>query len=126
MQSVRYIPFILCLCIASPAIAAGIFDIFSSGNPSNDKLLKMTESQQAATLSKAIGPHCIAKDPYYMGTEVKTPNANVSFWSITCDQVNRKFMIAIAPDAIGHTRVIECTLLHGRPWTCYKKLNDLR
>jgi hypothetical protein len=75
-------------------------------------------------LSKATHYSCLGKNAYYMGTEKHGANKGVSFWSITCDNGGKKFMIAIKPDATGTTRVISCNLLHGKPWECYSKLKD--
>lgn len=97
-------------------------NFFSSGNPSNDKLLAMSESDQSATLSKATQNNCKAKDPYYMGTEKKGVNKDVSFWSIACENTSKKYLIIVAPNAIGSTKVIECKLLTGMPWKCGEKL----
>jgi len=97
----------------------------SSGNPSNDKLLGMPENGQAAMLSKATRYGCIGRDPYYMGTETRGVNKGVSFWSISC-KGGGEFLIAIAPDAIGSTKVITCNMLRREPWKCYEKIKDAR
>jgi hypothetical protein len=94
----------------------------ASGNASNDKLLTMPEKGQAAMLSKATGYGCIGQDPFYMGTEKRPPNNNVSLWSLSCSNTSRKYLIAIAPDETGSTVVIDCKLLTKRPWKCYKKI----
>lgn len=98
----------------------------SSGNPSNDKLLGLTESEQAAMLSKATHYNCLGKKPYYMGTQTQGSNKGVSFWSITCINSGDKFMIVIAPDEVGSTKLFSCRLLHGHPWDCYEKIKEQR
>jgi hypothetical protein len=124
----RYL--IICLvvfCFVAPAQAQSSLPGWaSSGNPSNDKLLTMPEYGQAAMLSKATGYSCVGKNPFYMGTEKQGANRDVSFWSITCSNSGKQFMIAIAPDTYGSTVVLQCTLMRGHPWTCYEKLPDLR
>lgn len=84
----------------------------------------MSENGQAAMLSKATGYTCVGEKPYYMGTEKRPPNTNVSLWSITCSNNGKKFMIAIAPDPTGKTMVLQCNLLHGHPWECYQKIKQ--
>lgn len=121
---IRWIVFLLCVYTPLAVFAAdpaGLAYLAQSGNPSNDKLLAMPEEGQAAMLSKATRYACIGTDPFYMGTEMHGSNKDVAFWSITCKNGGR-FMIAIAPDAIGSTKVFSCNLLHGHPWTCYEKL----
>jgi len=116
----------LMLCVSPAAYAQEKIPFWaSSGNPSNDKLLGMPENGQAAMLSKATRYGCLGTNPFYMGTEIRGANKGVSFWSITCSNGGEKFMIAIAPDDTGSTKVISCSLLHGHPWECYKKLRDL-
>jgi hypothetical protein len=110
----------LCLPVSGRALPL----IASSGNPSNDKLLDMPEKGQAAMLSKATHYACLGKDPFYVGTETHGVNRGVSFWSITCENNGKKFMVIIAPDAIGSTKIFECNLLHNRPWQCYAKLKE--
>jgi len=124
MRYLRYIIPIFLLGFALPAMAG--IDWFASGNPSNDKLLRMTtEKAQGEALARAIG-NCTPSKPFYMGTELHPPNRLVSFWSLTCDNLDKSFMIAIAPDETGSTKVISCNLLHGNPWKCYNKLRTLK
>lgn len=111
----------LVLCLSLPVHAQ---QAAASGNPSNDKLQTMPEYGQAAMLSKATGYSCIGVNPFYMGTEKQGTNKGVSFWSITCKNNGKQFLIAIAPDTYGSTVILQCNQLHGRPWVCYDKLKD--
>jgi hypothetical protein len=125
LQKILVISSLLIIAIATPAQAFLWFKPKEefSGNPSNDKLLLMSEDGRAKALSRAMGNICTGIDPYYMGTEKHGVNTLVSFWSITCKENSKaQFMIVIAPDSIGSTRVIQCNLLHGKPWTCYEQL----
>ena len=96
----------------------------SSGNISNDKLLTMPEHGRVAMLSKATHFNCIGKKPFFMGVEKHPNNLNVALWSLTCANGGQEYLIAIAPDAVGSTRVISCSLLRKEPWKCYEKLEE--
>ena len=116
--------------LSFPLALAAVPLVLASGNASNDKLLQMNETEQAAMLSKATNYQCLGKKPYYMGTEGKGANTGVSFWSITCDNGGKKFLIVIAPDASGSTRIFDCDHLQMRfpkeNWECYSRLPDQR
>jgi hypothetical protein len=101
---------------AGPAAAAG------SGNPTNDKLLALSEQQQAAALAKGIGHGCVGKRAFAMGVNPSGKAKGYAYWSIECVD-GRSFAVQIQPNAKGSSMVVDCASLKkagGGP-ECFRK-----
>jgi hypothetical protein len=104
-------------CIgAGPAAAAG------SGNPTNDKLLALTEEQQAAVLGKGIGHGCVGKRAFAMGVNPSGKAKNYAYWSLECAD-GRSFAVQFQPNPKGSAAVVDCAALKqaGGGKECFRK-----
>jgi hypothetical protein len=93
----------------SPTSKSSYQDVpsFSTKNPSNDKLLAMSEPQQAKFLGMVVEEGCVGARAFYMGTYSKD---NSAFWSVGCTN-GRKYAVQIFSDSVGSTKVLECEML---------------
>jgi hypothetical protein len=92
-----------------------------SGNVADDLLMALPKNQQAAMLGQAVGEGCNGTAAFRMG-KGKPGNAKDSaFWSVRCSN-GKAYAVQIAPDSMGSTTVLECSLLKATVGTaCFKK-----
>ena len=83
-----------------------VIKVASTGNEANDRLLALTELQKASALAHAVNEGCIGKRTFYMGD---LPRDRSAFWSVSCKN-GKSYLVQIAADAAGSTKVLECDL----------------
>lgn len=94
---------------------------FDTGNAGNDRLLAMSNVEQAYYLGKVIEQGCAGERAFYMGMEKASRKA---FWSVRCTG-GMELAVEISPDANGSTTVLECSVLEAIAHVhCFQKLNN--
>jgi hypothetical protein len=83
---------------------------FSTGNPTNDRLLASSAGQQATALGQVVGHSCAGGRAFYMGIGKPGVAEDKAFWSVECAS-GASWSVEIAPDSKGTTTVLECSML---------------
>jgi predicted nucleic acid-binding Zn ribbon protein len=90
-----------------------------TGNVANDRLLAMSEGEQATYLGAVVEDNCVGERAFYMGLNRIDQNG---YWSVGCTNGN-KYMVAIAPDSVGSTKILDCSMLKlVAKMNCFHKL----
>jgi hypothetical protein len=97
-----------------PAGAAG------TGNPRNERLLAMTETQQAATLSNSFRHGCVGVAAFPMGVTATGRAKGYAYWSVRCKN-GKSYVVQIPPNVKAPVIVAECKVLQGTGRECFKK-----
>jgi len=98
---------------------------FSTGNPANDKLLALPQSEQASVLGTIAGAGCVGNRAFYMGIFSRTQPGQTkkeqqlaailqmdhnAFWSVGCTN-GASYEVEISADEAGSTKVVNCSVL---------------
>jgi len=89
----------------------------SSGNPVSDHLMARTPDEQASLLGQIAGDGCVGTRAFYMGQDKE----HGAYWSVGCTN-GLGYQVEIDPDAAGHTRVVDCSILKAIRVNCFEKL----
>ena len=98
----------------STAKAAG------SGNPRNDKLLAVPESDRGEVLGKILGHGCVGVDAFPMGVMRTGRAKGAAYWSVRC-QNGKSYAIEFPPNPKIRAPFVECQQLEGTGHECFKK-----
>lgn len=79
----------------------------STGNIANDRLLALSEREQAFALGVVLNSGCTGDRAFYMGMLARDHSA---FWSVHCASAE-SYEVELSADAVGSTRVLECSVL---------------
>lgn len=112
---------------------------FNTGNPANDRLLALPQSDQAAALGAIAGEGCVGYRAFYMGIfSSKSPHQtkeeqrlaailsmdHEAFWSVGCTN-GASYEVGISADAAGSTKVLDCSVLRAIAKTdCFVRFKD--
>ncbi|HUC10579.1 MAG TPA: hypothetical protein VL985_09165 [Stellaceae bacterium] len=100
--------------VRTPAGAAG------SSNPRNDRLLAMTEAQQAEALSRSFRHGCVGVAAFPMGMTEIGRAKGYAYWSVRCKN-GRSYVVQIPPNIRTPAIVADCKVLQGTGRECFKK-----
>jgi hypothetical protein len=91
-----------------------------SANPANDKLVKMSPSERAATLARAVGHWCIGTETFLMGVETSGAAAGNAYWSLRCVDGTTW---AVQIDPLAEVTAIDCSSFkeNGAGKECFQK-----
>jgi len=91
-----------------------------SANPGNDKLVKMSPPERAATLAHAVGNWCIGTETFLMGVETSGKAAGNAYWSLRCADGTAW---AVQIDPLAEVAAIDCDSFkeNGAGKECFKK-----
>ena len=107
--------FVAAGAVSPPADAAG------SGNPRNDRLLAMTEAQQAQVLSSGLHRQgCIGVEAFAMGVTASGRAKGYAYWSVRCKN-GKSYVVQIPPGPKTPTIAEDCKVLEGTGRECFKK-----
>ena len=112
---------------------------FDTGNPTNDRLLALSQGEQAAALGAMAGEGCVGNRAFYMGifsgtaphqTKEEQRLAAIlsmdhsAFWSVGCAN-GKSYEVEIRADAAGSTKVLDCSVLRAIAKTdCFVRLKN--
>jgi hypothetical protein len=100
---------------ATPAGAAG------PGNPRNERLLAMTEAQQARALGGGLhGQGCIGDAAFPMGVTASGRAKGYAYWSVHCKN-GKSYVVQIPPNSKAPIIAEDCKVLEGTGRECFKK-----
>jgi hypothetical protein len=89
-----------------------------TGNVANDRLLALSESDQAFFLGTVVNDGCRGTVPFYMGVQSST---RAAFWSVRCSN-GSSYGVEIEADSQGSTRILSCSVLKAVAGVdCFKK-----
>ncbi len=91
-----------------------------SGNPTNDRLLAMTEAQQAQALANSFRRGCVGVAAFPMGVTTSGHARGYAYWSVRCKD-GKSYAVQIAPNKKGSAIVVDCKALQGTGRECFKK-----
>jgi hypothetical protein len=95
----------------------------STGNPSNDRLLTFSDSQQASALGDVVGDNCVGIRAFYMGMGKSGIADGKAFWSVQCAS-GASWAVEVDPDSKGTTTVLECSMLELiAKVNCFEKMS---
>lgn len=100
---------------------------FNTGNPTNDKLLALPQSEQASVLGTIAGAGCVGNRAFYMGmfsgvqpgqtkkeqqlaAILQMDHSHSAFWSVGCTN-GASYEVEISVDDAGSTKVVDCSVL---------------
>ena len=78
----------------------------TSGNPTHDKLLGLSDQDQALVLGSIVRESCTGITAFYMGID----KDNTAFWSVDCEN-GKAYSLSIQADIDGSARVLGCDVL---------------
>jgi hypothetical protein len=108
------------LFLAAALLAAGSAWAAGSGNPMNDHLLALPQSQQAQTLARSFRNGCVGVSAFPMGV-VSTANWKfLAYWSVRCKN-GKSYVVQIPPNVKAPAVVADCSVLRGTGKECFKK-----
>ena len=99
---------------STPAGAAG------SDNARNDRLLAMTEAQQAQVLGNSFRRGCIGVAAFPMGVTEVGRAKGYAYWSVRCKN-GKSYVVQIPPNPKSPAIVADCKVLQGTGRECFKK-----
>jgi hypothetical protein len=91
-----------------------------SANAANDKLVKMSPPERAATLAKAVGHWCIGTETFLMGVETAGAAAGNAYWNLRCADGTAW---AVQIDPLAEVTAIDCDSFkeNGAGKECFQK-----
>jgi hypothetical protein len=105
--------------VASSALCT-VAGVAGSGNPTNDRLLAMSEPQQAQVLAKSFRHGCVGVEAFPMGVTTSGRATGYAYWSLRCKN-GKSYAVQIAPNPRGTAVVVDCKALEGTGRECFKK-----
>jgi hypothetical protein len=89
-------------------------------NPANDKLLKQSPAEQAATLARAVGHWCVGTEAFLMGVITAGRGEGNAYWSLRCADGSEW---AVQIDSLAEVTAIDCESYkaNGAGKECFKK-----
>ena len=93
---------------------------FNTGNVANDRLLALTEREQAFFLGTVVNEGCVGNRAFYRGIWPKDRSA---YWSVGCTN-GASYGVKLAADAVGSTKIVECSVLKAVGINCFEKIKD--
>lgn len=91
----------------------------ATGNIAHDRLIALSESDQAFYLGMVVMADCRGLGTFYMGMH---PDTRAAFWSVRCSN-GRNYEVEIDADAGGSTKVLDCSVLNVvTGMNCFEKL----
>jgi hypothetical protein len=111
------------LLAAALAVAGADWDAAwaaGSGNPTNDRLLAVPETQRARALGSSLHKGCVGVASFPMGVTETGRARGTAYWSVRCKN-GRSYVVQIAPDAKGSAVAADCRVLQGTGRECFKK-----
>ncbi len=91
-----------------------------SGNPRNDRLLAMTETQRAKVLGDDLRRGCVGVDAFPMGVAKTGRGKGAAYWSVRCKD-GKSYAIEFPPSNKIPAMFVECQSLQGTGRECFKK-----
>jgi hypothetical protein len=92
-----------------------------SGNPRNDRLLAMTEAQQAQVLGSGLrGQGCVGDGAFPMGVTASGRAKGYAYWSVHCKN-GKSYVVQIPPNLKAPVIAQDCKVLEGTGRECFKK-----
>jgi hypothetical protein len=110
----RIILFVAVIAMAGAARAAGL------GNPRNDRLLAIPESERAQVLGKMLRRGCVGVEAFPMGVTASGRAKGYAYWSVRC-QNGKSYAVQIPPSVKTPAVTVDCTVLRGTGHECFKK-----
>ena len=91
-----------------------------SGNPTNDRLLAMSEAQQAQALGNILRRGCVGVEAFPMGVTASGRAKGYAYWSVRCKN-GKSYVVQIPPSIKSPMIVADCSVLNGTGRECFKK-----
>jgi hypothetical protein len=110
------------LLLAAALFTAGVSwaaGAAGSGNPTNDRLLAMSEAQQAQALGNILRRGCVGVAAFPMGVTASGRAKGDAYWSVRCKN-GKSYAVQIPPRGKG-AAVVDCQVLEGTGRECFKK-----
>jgi hypothetical protein len=91
-------------------------------NEAHNRWLKVPNEERNATWTKfmeASGKNCVVKENFFQGMTKE----DQAIWDVRCAS-GKAFAVMIEPDAVGSTKVLDCSVLKSlSAGECFKKFD---
>jgi hypothetical protein len=115
----RALPLVMLALLATGG-AATAAERTSARNPANDRLLKLSPPERAASLAHAVGNWCIGTEAFLMGVIDRGRGEGNAYWSLRCADGTAW---AVQIDPLAEITAIDCETFKadGAGKECFKK-----